>query len=79
MLSQEGTPVEYVSIKVDSLFFFSDLNGNFDLTIPYGHTSDMVFSHISYHGIKVPYSLYKEGKLTVHLAERVQELSDITV
>ena len=79
VLSQEGTPVEYVSIKVDSLFFFSDLNGNFDLTIPYSHTSDMVFSHISYHGIKVPYSLYKEGKLTVHLTERVQELSDITV
>ena len=79
VLSQEGTPVEYASIKVDSLFFFSDLNGNFDLTIPHGHTSDMVFSHISYHSVKVPYSLYEKGKLTVHLTEKVEELSAVTV
>jgi hypothetical protein len=79
VLSQDGRPVEFVSIKVDSLFFLSDLNGNFDFTVPHGHNSDMFFSHISYHSIKVPYSSYEMEPLTIHLTEKVQELGAVTI
>ena len=74
-----GHGIEYVTISVDSLVIMSDAEGNFEMSIPKGHTAPMVFHHISYRPQQIPFETYKSGKLDVQMEEDVYELSNIII
>ena len=74
-----GQGIEYVSIRVDSLYAVSDAEGNFELEVPKGHTDQMVVHHISYRTKQIPFESYKTGQLDIQLEEDVYELSDVVI
>src|SRR5574344_7102 len=79
VLSEKGVGVEYVSVQVDSIYMISDSKGHFDITIPQGHTSNMIVSHLSFESQSIPFGEYKGGKVSVLLKEKSYILSDVTI
>jgi hypothetical protein len=76
---QNGRGIEYVSITVDSLLAISDAEGNYEISVPNGHVSNMIFHHIAYRPYQLPYDVYKLGTQNVQLEENAYELSNVIV
>ena len=82
VVNERGETVEYVSIgfEEDSVGTISDAKGNFELEIPANRKNDLVFTHVSFQKIIVPYETYANGQqLTVTMKDKVVELAEVVV
>lgn len=79
IVDQNGRGIEYVTISVDSLLAISDAEGNYEINVPDGHVSNMIFHHIAYRPYQLPYDVYKMGTQNVQLEENAYELSNVIV
>ena len=79
VVSQDGTPIAYASVQVDSQYTMTDREGHFEMAVPAGHTANMTISHISYHDVKLPFATYRQGRVEARMQEKVIELPDMTI
>lgn len=78
IMSANGHAVEYATVSVDSTFTLSDANGNFSLSVPRGHSSDLRITHISYKTAMIPRNQCG-GNMNITLDEAVNELANVTI
>lgn len=79
VVNEQGDGVEYASIKIDTLYAVSDLQGRFSIDIPKGERKDMVVSHLSYQPVVVPFLSYQKEHFKVTMKEKANDLTAVTV
>ncbi len=79
VVNEQGEGVEYASIKIDTLYTVSDLQGHFSIEIPKGERKDMEISHLSYQSIAIPFQTYQRSNIKVTMKEKANDLAAVTV
>lgn len=79
VVNEHGDGVEYASIKIDTLYAVSDLQGHFSIDVPKGERKNMVVSHLSYQSVVVPFLTYQKNLVKVTMKEKENDLAAVTV
>lgn len=79
VVNERGDGVEYASIKIDTLYAVSDLQGHFSIDVPKGERKEMVVSHLSYQPVVVPFQTYQKKQVKITMKEKANDLAAVTV
>ena len=79
--SEEGTAVEYATIGIPGTKngTLSDIDGEFELTLPQGCNDTIAVSHVSYGDVKLPAALYRNNGEALIVTMQPRELQELTV
>ena len=79
--SEEGTAVEYATIGIPGTKngTLSDIDGEFELTLPQGCNDTIAVSHVSYGDVKLPAALYRNNREALIVTMQPRELQELTV
>ena len=79
--SEEGTAVEYATIGIPGTKngTLSDIDGEFELTLPQGCNDTIAVSHVSYGDVKLPAALYRNNREALIVTMQPKFLKELTV
>lgn len=82
IISENGNPIEYVSVwfQADSVGTISDANGNFTLELKKPCKGNIELTHVSYNRTIVPYDVwYGKKTVTIKMNEKLVKLPEVSV